>query len=554
MGAGQMSALTKRPALGLSYENLIRAQAAQLPNQYALADAQLANQKEYQLQLKSLEDQSDYYNKLAQLSAEEIENAEKAQMQNTGMGLLSTGLSAYQLWNKLKGSKELVDLSFTKDFAKSFGKEPLVETFTTNPNFAAPELGGEAVSNIAGQTPTQTGILDSITSALDQGTSAIGDFFAPVTDKVSNLFSSTINDISGMASEVSTNVGQGLSNLSSYFTPATTETVSVGSSAIGQGLTDVGLAAGSEATSSALANMLGTESLSMSSAPVAGGMESSLSSMLGTQSAPMSTATTAAGGATTGGLSSFASATAGGLYAAAAILAKDYATAHLSDKDREKASNKFGTPKEDLYLMAEAPIYAGTTMGGPELLHKLIGDNPLSDAGDFLKEVEMKVTTEIVNFVSDVVEDIFDSIGGLFCFAPGTQITMANGRTKSVELVGLLEEVAVGGHVNARGSMLADNLYDYHGVKVTGSHAVLERGVWKRVEDSEDAELLYNNRLSVVYTLNTTQHRLIINGITFADYGEVTDSEALTPAQRLEILNQNETGSVQQGAALSVAC
>jgi hypothetical protein len=566
MGIGQMSALTKRPAIGLSYENLIRSQAANLPNAYALADAQTANAKEYQLQLKSLEDQAAYYNQLSQLSAEEIEAAEKAQMQNTGMGLLSTGLSAYQLWNKLKGSKELVNLGLTKFSNPTggvLGNEftiPLDQGLT---DFSS-TLGSDALSstatNLTNPATAPTGILDTITSALDTGKSAIGDFLSPVTDQMSNLFSSTVNDLSGMASELSTNIDKGVSGLYNFFNPSVAETVNVGSSALGQGLTDV-VTSGAVSASTpvgttvmdSLGSMIGGQS-SMTMAPeVANAGSATLSSMIGGETAPMSTAAAGAG-TTTGGLSSFASATAGGLYAAAAILAKDYATSHLSDKDREKAENKFGTPKEDLYLMAEAPIYAGTTMGGPELLHKLIGDNPISEAGDFLKDVEMKATTEIVNFIGDVVEDVFDAIGGLFCFAPGTQITMPDGRTKSIELIGLLEEVAKGGHVNARGSMLADNMYDYHGVKVTGSHAVFERGVWKRVEDSEDAELLFNNRVCVVHTLNTTRHRLLINGILFADYGEVTNSEGMTPAQRLEILNQNENSAIQQGKTLSVTC
>jgi len=137
--------------------------------------------------------------------------------------------------------------------------------------------------------------------------------------------------------------------------------------------------------------------------------------------------------------------------------------------------------------------------------------------------------------------------GGLFglfsgnCFLAGTPVAMANGDIIPIEDIDLLDEVEEGGLVNARAVLLSDNLYNYHDVMVSGSHAVLERGIWKRIADSEDAiSVPLEKRYVKVYALNNAQHRIIINGITFADYGEMDDGDNYTAAQRIDILNGKE--------------
>jgi hypothetical protein len=44
----------------------------------------------------------------------------------------------------------------------------------------------------------------------------------------------------------------------------------------------------------------------------------------------------------------------------------------------------------------------------------------------------------------------------------------------------------------------------------------------------------------LTYTVNNDKHRLVINGITFADFGEVTGSEDMTADQRLLFLNRHD--------------
>ena len=116
--------------------------------------------------------------------------------------------------------------------------------------------------------------------------------------------------------------------------------------------------------------------------------------------------------------------------------------------------------------------------------------------------------------------------GGGGCFLAGTPITMADGTTKPVELVDLRDEVAVGGYVFATGKFLIDNLYDYKGVKVSGEHMVKEDDVWMRVKDSAHSVSMGDDE-HVVYVFGTEYRRIIINGIEFTDYFEISEKEEL---------------------------
>ena len=116
--------------------------------------------------------------------------------------------------------------------------------------------------------------------------------------------------------------------------------------------------------------------------------------------------------------------------------------------------------------------------------------------------------------------------GGGGCFLAGTPITMADGTTKPVEQVDLRDEVAMGGYVFATGKFLIDNLYDYKGIKVSGLHMVKEDGKWMRVMDSEHGVSLGDDE-HVVYVFGSEYRRILINGIEFTDYFEISEKEEL---------------------------
>ena len=146
-------------------------------------------------------------------------------------------------------------------------------------------------------------------------------------------------------------------------------------------------------------------------------------------------------------------------------------------------------------------------------------------------------------------------VGLVSCFIAGTPIEMEDGSVKPVECIDTMDRTAAGGTVTGIGKILSDDIYSYCGISVAGSHAVCEDGVWLRVRDSEKAEKVDLGTVPV-YAINNINHRLLINGITFADYGEVTDSDDWTQQERLDFLNGVTSGfsEIQCESALSAAC
>ena len=112
------------------------------------------------------------------------------------------------------------------------------------------------------------------------------------------------------------------------------------------------------------------------------------------------------------------------------------------------------------------------------------------------------------------------------CFLEGTLITMEDGSTKPIEEIKLKDKVAIGGFVFATGKFLINNLYDYNGIKVAGSHMVKENNKWVRVRDSEIGKSLGTGD-HVVYIFGCENRRILINKILFTDYFEVNEKIGL---------------------------
>ena len=117
------------------------------------------------------------------------------------------------------------------------------------------------------------------------------------------------------------------------------------------------------------------------------------------------------------------------------------------------------------------------------------------------------------------------------CFLKGTQVTMADGSTKAIEQVDLGDNVAKGGKVFATGKFLVDNLHDYKGIKVSGSHMVYEDNKWLRVKDSKHGKSLGDDE-HVVYVFGSENRRILINDILFTDYFEVKEQEKLVENEK----------------------
>ena len=112
------------------------------------------------------------------------------------------------------------------------------------------------------------------------------------------------------------------------------------------------------------------------------------------------------------------------------------------------------------------------------------------------------------------------------CFLKGTLITMLDGTKKPVEKVDLGDNVAIGGKVFAVGRFLNTELYDYKGIKVSGSHMVNEDGTWLRVRDTKHGKSLGDD-LNTVYVFGSENRRILIDDILFTDYFEVSEQDQL---------------------------
>jgi len=163
-----------------------------------------------------------------------------------------------------------------------------------------------------------------------------------------------------------------------------------------------------------------------------------------------------------------------------------------------------------------------------------VGDKLVTDNGSVeIKDIKSKEISNpempLYNFnVSNDNSYIADNyvVHNKGCFVKGTLVTMADGSTKPIEQVDLGDEVAEGGSVFAVGRFLNTELYDYKGIKVSGSHMVNEDGVWVRVRDTKHGKSLGDD-LNTVYVFGSENRRILINNILFTDYFEVSEQDQL---------------------------
>tara|TARA_R110002012_G_scaffold321355_1_gene548815 strand:+ start:21 stop:1820 length:1800 start_codon:yes stop_codon:yes gene_type:complete len=101
------------------------------------------------------------------------------------------------------------------------------------------------------------------------------------------------------------------------------------------------------------------------------------------------------------------------------------------------------------------------------------------------------------------------------CFIKGTMIEMANGTEKEITSINVGEETK-GGTVEAKLEFMPHNIYDYKGVKVSGSHWVMEDGQFTEIENSKHGVL--TDMIEPVYNFITSKHRIFIKGVEFGGF------------------------------------
>ena len=108
------------------------------------------------------------------------------------------------------------------------------------------------------------------------------------------------------------------------------------------------------------------------------------------------------------------------------------------------------------------------------------------------------------------------------CFVEGTAIQMADGTTKEITTIQIGEETK-GGTVQAKMEFMPQNIYEYKGVLVSGSHWVVEDNQFIEVQDSKHGVL--TDRVEPVHTFKTSENRIWIHGIEFGDFETGSDED-----------------------------
>ena len=106
--------------------------------------------------------------------------------------------------------------------------------------------------------------------------------------------------------------------------------------------------------------------------------------------------------------------------------------------------------------------------------------------------------------------------GGGFCFDPDTLVKMDDGTEKKIKDIKLGDQTKGGEVTGVFQFKAADEIHDYKGVTVAGSHYVKEDGKFIMVQDSPISVKI--DKIPVVHSLDTTGRRIFIKDIEFADY------------------------------------
>ncbi len=106
--------------------------------------------------------------------------------------------------------------------------------------------------------------------------------------------------------------------------------------------------------------------------------------------------------------------------------------------------------------------------------------------------------------------------GGGFCFDPDTLVKMYDGTEKKIKDIKLGDQTKGGEVTGVFQFKASDEIHDYKGVTVAGSHYVKEDGKFIMVQDSPIAVKI--DKIPVVHSLDTTERRIFIKDIEFADY------------------------------------
>ena len=159
-----------------------------------------------------------------------------------------------------------------------------------------------------------------------------------------------------------------------------------------------------------------------------------------------------------------------------------------------------------------AVSYNDVNAHGPNSANNVTGAEMAESYGNIAREMRDR-DIGFGDNSGGVSEGTKESIGG--CFIKGTMVEMADGTEKEITSISVGEETK-GGTVQAKMEYMPHRIYDYKGVKVSGSHWVLEDGQFTEVENSKHGVL--TDMIEPVYNFMTSKHRIFIKGVEFGGF------------------------------------
>ena len=141
-----------------------------------------------------------------------------------------------------------------------------------------------------------------------------------------------------------------------------------------------------------------------------------------------------------------------------------------------------------------------------------------------------KMATEMAKTIPDFWP-LSSTFKNCMCFGENTLIELDNGSFKTIENIKIQDIIKGGSVVTGTIQYKSPNnykseedgisiMYSYFSIVVAGDHLVQEKGVWKKVKNSNYSNPILYSPDKSIYCLITSDNKIIVNDITFTDFEE----------------------------------
>jgi hypothetical protein len=217
-------------------------------------------------------------------------------------------------------------------------------------------------------------------------------------------------------------------------------------------------------------------------------------------------------------------------------------TGYTTEASADQSANQMENSNQQLYSNLRSSDYnsgANRTQSDTQLYANLLKSNAeLQQARDIANATNQSnlYNAGQQNKANTTSKGAVASIIGMFCFDPMTPIKMEDGNVVCIVDLGLGDKT-LGGEVLSIRRALTNDMHEYKGVFVTGSHCVKDvDGKWKYIRDAIGSKKLNDGNQEIV-SIVTSKHRIYVGDIEFEDEGLILESDE----KHIEELNSEES-------------